>query len=127
MREQVNGLKLYNGKKLESLKILNKEVRELSLTFYKNKLHSISIVLKTSNEKEEMEVLRKLESLFGNATEGETETPTFNYEWAYLWKTTKVYLGYNKMAWKSEFKPGVCNIYMMISLKLQQQLENDSF
>lgn len=122
-----NGITLYNVKYLKSLNILNKEVTEVLLTFYKDKLHSISVVLKTSNKNEEFEVLRKLENLFGSAIEGEAEVNSpFSYEWAYLWETEKVYLGYNKMSYESEFKPGICTIYM-ISLKLQQQRENDFF
>jgi hypothetical protein len=121
-----NGLKLYYFKNLKSIKILDKDLTELSFTFYKNKLHSISIVLKTFDNIEQREVLKKLENLFGRASEGDTESTDFNYEWAYLWKTKKAYLGYNKMSCKSEFKPCVTNIYM-ISLKLQQQKENDSF
>ncbi len=122
-----NGIKLYNVKNLKSLNVLNKEVTEALLTFYKDKLHSISIVLKTSSKTEEFEVLRKLENLFGSAIKGEAEVNSpFSYEWAYLWETEKVYLGYNKMSYESEFKPGICTIYM-ISLKLQQQLENDFF
>lgn len=121
------GLKLYEVKNLKSFKILGKSVSELSLTFYKNKLHSISIVLETYSKNDEMEVLKKLENLFGSSSKGEAgSSSTFSYEWAYVWKTDKVYLGYNKMSWDSEFKPGVCNIYM-ISLKLQQQHQNDSF
>ena len=125
-KSESKGLKLYYFKNLKSIKILDKDLSELSLTYYKNKLHSISISFKTFNNSDRFAVLSKLENLFGESAEGEAKNSDFSYEWAYLWRTKKVYLGYNKMSCTSSFKPCVVNIYM-ISLKLQQQKDNDSF
>ena len=94
--------------------------------FYKNKLYTISIDIKTTDNSRQIEIEHKLENLFGEASEGDTSKSELNYAWSYLWKTNKVYLGYNKASCSSEFKPCISNIYM-ISLKLQQQIENDSF
>lgn len=125
--KSTNGnVKFYKVKEFLAYNILGKDAMEIGLAFYKNKLYSIGINLLTFKDKEYLEILAKLENLFGPASHGKTYDGTFTYEWTYLWKTEKVYLGYTKMSWESKFNPGEESIYM-ISLKLKRQIENESF
>ena len=90
--KSINGdVKFYKVKNFLAYNILGKDAMEIGLAFYKNKLYSISINLLTLKDKEYIEILAKLENLFGPASHGKTFDGTFNYEWTYLWKTKKVY------------------------------------
>lgn len=117
-------VKYYSYKNINSIKIFNEDVNQIWLGFYKNKLYTISIDLKTTDNSKQIENLKKMENLFGEASEGETKNT--EYDWAYQWKTSKVYLGFNRVSCKFEFKPCTAHIYM-ISYKLHYQIENDSF
>jgi len=117
-----NNVKYYTYRNVSKIKILDENLNEIWLGFYKNKLYIVSVYLKNTDNNIQMEVLKKLENLFGPSIKGWDD----NQDWAYKWETKKTYLGYSKSSCMSKFMPCIAHIYMF-SNKIKFQIENDSF
>lgn len=119
-----DGVKYYYYKKPMNVKIFNFFADNILIGFYKGKLYTITIdIMFVNSEGDFFTILKKLEALFGK---GENALSDENFDYRYYWKTSKTYLGFQKVSCSSTFKPCTTHIFL-ISNSIDEQIKSDGF
>jgi hypothetical protein len=119
-----DGVKYYFYKKPLNVKIFNFFADSVLLGFYKDKLYTISIDLMLLISDDDVKsLLKNLEGLFGKGTMAPYDEM---FDIGYFWKTSKTYLGFQKVSCSASFKPCSTNIYL-ISKSIDEQIKSDGF
>ncbi len=119
-----DGVKYYYYKKPLNVKIFNFFANNVLLGFYKDKLYTITIdVMLVITDNDFKSLLKNLEGLFGRGIISPNDEM---FEFSYFWKTSKTYLGLQKVSCSSTFKPCTTHIYL-ISNSIDEQIKSDGF
>jgi hypothetical protein len=120
-----DGVKSYKYKNKTPLKIFGVEASNVHLSFFKNKLYSISYHFDPLATYDISTIKSGLTELFGTASSGNNNTP-LNYEWADIWQTKNTYLHFAKYGESSE---SYSNNFesLMLSNVIRNKILNSNF
>ncbi len=130
--DKVSGVKFYSYTKKDISVFGFKDVKQIWLGFYKDKLYNIDVVL-NGGDTMYSTIVPKLIELFGTPTYfnegseyfGEQDVKTY-MEDPRQWVTLKTLLGINKVKCNSPSRPCTINIFL-VSQKLKKEINNDGF
>ena len=102
-------------------------VKKINLGFYKEKIYTISIIYITTGDKDEKNIQKGLQELFGYMPiEYNAETSDLKYDWVILWKTNKTHLQTGKISCDNSYY--ACEVEtFLFSRKLRNEINNERF
>jgi hypothetical protein len=120
-----DGVKYYKYKKRDVSVFGYKNLNEVGLGFYKNKLYTINLDLGVVPDVEFSRIYLKLVDLFGEPNVSRHDFKD-DYENRVQWSTNKTLLGFEKRKCNSNYNPCHLGIFL-ISLKMKNKILNDGF
>jgi hypothetical protein len=120
-----DGVKYYKYKKRDVSVFGNKNLNEIYLGFYKNKLYTIHLDLGVVSEIELSRIYLKLVDLFGdpNVTRHDQND---DFEIRVQWSSNKTILGFEKKKCGSKYNPCHLGVFLL-SQKMKSKILTDGF
>ncbi len=114
----------YVGTDIQS--VFGKDIKKIVLGFYKNKIYYIGIELDNSLPIHPDLIYDELKKMFGNTEKSSNfQKGPLSYEWAYVWKSKKAYLSFDKQE-ATEFNNEKTSIWMISNI-IGNQITSDDF